>query len=111
MLLTEPLTLSTLIISRKTVFFRILSAHSRQKKWLAMTNARNVVYIGLENIESNGVSDWFRKREHAIGCALTCAASKKTSLHRQILSGDKARVQLSHWRHIPVCLDAGPKPG
>ena len=30
-----------------------------------------------------------KEREHAIGYALTCIASKKALIHRQILSGDK----------------------
>ena len=37
----------------------------------------------LENIESNGVSDWFREREHVIGCVLTCALSEKASAHKK----------------------------
>ena len=37
----------------------------------------SVVYIGWENIKSNAVSDWFREKKYAIGCALTCAASEK----------------------------------
>ena len=44
----------------------------------------NVVYIRVENIEINGTSDWFRKREHIIGCMLTCTISKKASVHKQI---------------------------
>ena len=53
----------------------------------------NVLYIEVENIETNNGYDWFGEREHAIGCTLTCAVSEKALVHKQILSGSKKRVQ------------------
>ena len=53
-----------------------------------------MVYIELQNIENNGVSDWFREREHAIGSALTCTISKKALVNKQILSDSKETVQV-----------------
>ena len=44
------------------VFIRIFSANSRQKKSLAITNRKKTWFIGLEDIEYNGVSDWFRTK-------------------------------------------------
>ena len=49
-----------------------------------MTNFKKImVYIVLEDMESNGTSGWLDKAsKHAIGCALTCAASEKGLIHR-----------------------------
>ena len=51
-------------------------------------------YIELENIKNNGVSDWFREREHAIGSALTCSISKKALVNKRIFSDSKEMVQV-----------------
>ena len=52
-----------------------------------------MIYIGLEDIKSNSVSNWLEKREHVIGCTLTCTTSKNTSLNIQTFSGNKERAQ------------------
>ena len=46
----------------------------------------------LKNIESNAVFDLFREREHAIGCALTCAVIEKALVYRQILFNVKDSI-------------------
>ena len=28
---------------------------------------KTMVYVGLQDIENNGLSDWLKKKEHAIG--------------------------------------------
>ena len=55
-----------------------------------------MVYMGLKNIESNSISDWFREREKAIGCTLTCTANKKAPALRQILSDIKEGVTIGN---------------
>ena len=50
MVLTEPFTLSILVVFKKTVFFRILSANFCQKKLLAMMNYKK---RGLYRVEKH----------------------------------------------------------
>ena len=61
MVLRETLTLSIfffVVVFKKTVLLRILLTNSCRKKSLALTNCKkNVFFIELEDIESNGVSD------------------------------------------------------
>ena len=52
----------------------------------------NLVYIELDNFQSNFVFDWFKERERAIGCAFNCALRDKVLVHKQILFGDKEEV-------------------
>ena len=65
MVLTEPLTFSIFLAVFKKTVSLILLVNFCQKRFflsLAMMNCKkNVVYIGLEDIESKGVFDW-RKR-------------------------------------------------
>ena len=56
----------------------------------------------IGNIESNGFSDCFREREHAIGCALACATREEASVHRQIHSGHKEKFKRFYEGALPV---------
>ena len=62
MVRTEPLTLTISVIFKKTVFLRILSPAFVKRNRRKMTNRKKtVVYIGLQDIENNGFSDWLEK--------------------------------------------------
>ena len=90
MVLTETLTSSILIVFKRIVFFWNSFGRLSSEEIVGTDKLQeNVVYRELENIKDNGVFDWFREREHAIGCLLTYTASEKASVHRRICSGDR----------------------
>ena len=73
MVLPVPLILSILKPLNRLSFFEKIAGNDKL--------ARKCVHMGLENMGSDSVPNWYRKKERAIGCLLTCAASAKASIH------------------------------
>ena len=73
----------------KDRFFLIFLAKSHLKK-LNDKLQKNMIYIRLENIESNSISDWFKKNIQFIACLLSLLVKK---FLKQIFPGDQKEVQ------------------
>ena len=68
MVLTESLTLSILIVLEQDCFLSNSFGQLSSEKIVGNGELqKNVVFKGLENIESNGVSDWFKNKSTQLG--------------------------------------------
>ena len=77
-----------------TVNLKILLANFCQKNFLAndeLQENRSLYNVGRHSKATAPLIGG--ESEHAIGCPLTCTASKKASIHRQTLSCKKERIQ------------------
>ena len=78
MTLTKALIVSILVLFKKIVcFYTLFGQFSSEKAVGNKELIENVVYMVSENIESNGVSDYFRTNG-----ALTCVVSEKALVYK-----------------------------
>ena len=79
MVWTKPLTLSVFgnLFLKKIIFSKFFwPTFVRKNRWKMTNCIETMVYIGLQDIENNGVSDWSKKKSIRL-VAFTCAATRK----------------------------------